>query len=252
MPDAKSLFEAELTRRGVTFSPADTEGGYRIQTDRGELTVSLANISRDYARDREANAVIHFAEQVLRRFELPSWERARTLVYFSAEPSAHEFGKAIRYPVSQEVTKVLVLTDEDESVVTWLTPDALAEWGVTQADVESAAYENMDRLLEGKSPEVETIDEMKLGMVPVGSVFKASTIFAPGFKTFVAQGLQWPVLAVIPCRDFILVLAETDKALLNRMAAVVKREYGESGYPITTEVFEISDDGIRAIGAFPK
>ena len=110
----------------------------------------------------------------------------------------------------------------------------------------------MNRLLDGKRLEVQKIDGMKLGLVPITSVFKASIIFAPNFRTFVSTELEWPVLAVLPCRDFIYVLSEKDKALLNRMGAVVQREYRESGYPITTEVLKISDNGIKAIGKLSK
>jgi hypothetical protein len=88
-------------------------------------------------------------------------------------------------------------------------------------------------------------------MVPVSSVFKASVIFAPGFKRFASKKLEWPILAVIPCRDFIYILSEKDKALLNRMGQVVQKEYRESGYQITTEVLKVSDEGIKAIGKFP-
>jgi hypothetical protein len=35
------------------------------------------------------------------------------------------------------------------------------------------------------------------------------------------------------------------------MGSVVVNEFRSSGYPITTEVLRISDDGIEAIGRFP-
>jgi hypothetical protein len=47
-------------------------------------------------------------------------------------------------------------------------------------------------------------------------------------------------------------IREKDKTLLNRMGRVVVNEYNRSGYPITTEVLRISDQGIEAIGEFPK
>jgi len=62
--------------------------------------------------------------------------------------------------------------------------------------------------------------------------------------------LTWPVLVVIPCRDFIYVL-EQDQELINRIGRVVVEEFQNSGYPITTEVLRISDDGIEVIGRFP-
>jgi uncharacterized protein YtpQ (UPF0354 family) len=252
MQDAESIFEAELRKRSVAFSGPDSDGLYKVQTERGELTVSLDNISRNHERDGDPESVVRFVDQVLSTFVLPTWDRAQSLVYFSAEPSDHDFGETVRRPVSDGVAKVLVLTDLKEGKITWLTPADLAKWNVSQDQIEQAASGNLSRLLDDKRLEVEEIDGMKLAMVPVESVFKASVIFASDFKSFVTNQLEWPVLVVIPCRDFIYVLSEKDKALLNRMGAVVQREYWESGYPITTEVLRISDEGIKAIGEFPK
>jgi hypothetical protein len=252
MPSARDIFETELSKRGIAFSPPDKEGLYRVQTDRGEVIVNLENIARDYQRDGDPKSVIHFVDRVLKTSEFPRWEIAQSLVYFSAEPSDYDFRDTIRETISDKVCRVLVLTDVDEGKVTWLTPSSLSRWGVTRAQVEAAASNNMNRLLDGKRLEVEVIDGMKLGMVPITSVFKASIIFAPNFKTFVSTDLEWPVLAVLPCRDFIYVISEKDKALLDRMSAVVQREYRKSGYPITTQVLKISDEGIKAIGEFPK
>jgi hypothetical protein len=54
----------------------------------------------------------------------------------------------------------------------------------------------------------------------------------------------------MPCRDFVYLLSQKDQPLLGRMGQVVMREYQKSGYPISTEVFEITDQGIRAIGDY--
>jgi hypothetical protein len=89
-------------------------------------------------------------------------------------------------------------------------------------------------------------------MIPIDSALKASLIFAPAFRRFVEADVGWPVLVVIPCRDFIYLLAEQDQALLGRMGGVVQKEFRESGYPITTEVLRLSDQGIEAIGKFPE
>ncbi len=252
MQTADTILEAELKRRGVSFTSQASVGLYKVQTEWGMITVNLENIRRNFQRDHDPEAVVRFVDQVLSAFVLPTWDKARSLVYFSAESSNSDFGDTIRYKVSDGVAKVLVLTDVEESKITWLTPSDLAVWGVNKDHVEQAASVNLSRLLDGKHLELETIDKVKLAMVPVGSVLKASIIFAPNFRSFVTTELQWPVLAMIPCRDFIYILSEKDKALLNRLGAVVQREYNESGYPITTEVLRISDEGIEAIEEFPK
>jgi hypothetical protein len=58
--------------------------------------------------------------------------------------------------------------------------------------------------------------------------------------------------AVIPDRDFIYVMAEKDHPLLKRMGSVVREQFREASYPLSTEVFLISDEGIKAIGAFAE
>lgn len=171
---------------------------------------------------------------------------------FLAEPSDHNFGDTIHYKISNDVAKVLVLTDLNEGKITWISSKMISDWKVTQAEVERNANENMAKLLKGKRPEVKEVDGQKLGMVPVQSVFKASTIFSPNFKEFVSSDIGWPVFAVIPCRDFIYILPEKDKSLLNRIGGIVQNEYRSSGYPITTEILKISDNGIEAIGKYPE
>ena len=81
------------------------------------------------------------------------------------------------------------------------------------------------------------------------SVFKASVIFAPKLRAFVERALGWPVLAATPCREFIYLFPNTDFELVGRSAGVVLREYANSGYPVTTEVWRISSKGVEAIGA---
>ncbi len=252
MQSAKSIFEDELNKRKIKYSGPDSEGLYKLDVNGLEVTVCLENISRNYERDEDPEIVINFVNQTLNILETPPWSKSKSLLFFSAEPSDHNFGDTIHYKVSDDVSKVLVLTDLNEGKVAWVSSEMITEWNVSLKEVERYAYQNMAKLLKGKRPEVKQIDGHKLGMIPVQSVFKASTIFSPSFKEFVSNDIGWPVLVVIPCRDFIYVLPEKDKALLNRMGGVVQKEYRTSGYPITTEVLKISDQGIKAIGKFPE
>lgn len=254
MSTANEIFEKELKRRSITFSPPDKEGLYKVHNGEIEITVNLANIARNFERDKDPESIIRFVDQVMRtgKEPLPPAEKAKPFIYFSAEPNDYDFGDAIRDKISDEVSKVLVLTEADEGKVTWLTPKMLSDWKISENEAKNIASQNMNKLLDGKKLEVRETAGMKLGMIPITTEFKASIIFASNFKKFVTTELIWPVIAVIPCRDFIYVLSEKDTDLLNRLGGVVQKEFRESGYPITTEVFKISDEGIKAIGAFPK
>ena len=80
--------------------------------------------------------------------------------------------------------------------------------------------------------------------------FKASLILSPAFRELVSPTLGWPVYVVVPSRDFAFVIRREDRDFLDRLGHVVVREYDNSGYSITTDVLEVSDDGIKAIGSF--
>jgi hypothetical protein len=255
-PAAGKLLERELRRRGIAFAKGDDDGRWKIEVEGTKIWLSLDNVARDLARDGDPERIVRFVDSALASVvgvgaELPPWKTARRRVYWSAEPASSELGDTLREEVTETVTRVLVIAAPEEKWLTWLGPKSLATWGVARAEVERAAGENLDRLLKGKALEVESARGKKLGMVPVASALKASLVFAPSFKRFVERSLGWPVLAVIPCRDFVYVIAEEDKDLLGAMGTVVQREYRQSGYPITTEVLRLSDDGIEAIGRFP-
>lgn len=250
--DVNAIFEAELRKRGVPF---EKEGdlSYRVEVGGWIVSASLENVGRNAERDQDEGVITRFVDHVLAfSASHPPWHEARTLLFWSTEPTTTDFGDSIHFDVSDEVARVLTLTNQDRSKVTWVTPAMCESWGVTIEDACSAASTNQDRLLDGI--ELETArgsDRLDtLGMIPVHPPYKASTIFAPAFKALVEPMLGWPVLVVLPCRDFVYVIAE-GSSLLDNLGSVVVNEFKNSGYPITTEVLRVSDDGIEAIGRFP-
>jgi len=58
-------------------------------------------------------------------------------------------------------------------------------------------------------------------------------------------------LAVVPDRDFLYLWAARHKDFAPRVGRVLVREYSKASYPISTEVYEITNQGIQAIGEFP-
>lgn len=249
-PDVNALFEAELTRRGIDWV-RDSADEYRIARDGGELCISLVNLRRNAVRDRDPSSVADFVDRVLgvRSFHTPDWTETSRFLLLSAEPAENKLDDTVATKVSDEVICVLTLTDADHSRITWVSSAMCERWGVTPDEAMATARRNQSDLLSGLTLEIRKTGDNKLGMVPVDSAYKASTLFAPSLKQFV-EPLGWPVLVVIPCRDFIYVLPD-GSPLVAKLGGVVVREFRESGYPITTEVFRVSDDGIEAIGRYP-
>lgn len=251
------IFESALERRGIEYS-INEEGLYVVEFGELSAAISLDNIRRDYERDHDIGAIEDFAEQIdLEVFgEDPSWEEVRPLLRYSLEPSDYESGleDALHEVVSASLLKVFVYIPEDCSRITWITNQAVANWGVSADEVKAAANSNMDQIARSTTLEIQDAGGVELGSLDLEETpFKASLILSPEFKSLVAPTHGWPVLVVAPARDFVFVLAKSNKSFLGRLGGVVLREYQESGHPITAEVLEVGDNGITAIGSFaPK
>jgi hypothetical protein len=126
----------------------------------------------------------------------------------------------------------------------------LQAWGVTRERAEAHATDNLARLLDATPLETTEADGHKLGMLATHSPLKASLIFAPNLRAKVESTLGWPILAVIPTRDFCYLIPTSAEALLEGVGRVVIGEYTKRGYPVSTEVFRIDDAGPQATGAF--
>jgi hypothetical protein len=250
--EVATLFLDELAKRNIDVK-LDNEGNYTLDSWGLSIKISLENVSRDFERDRDPQRIVTFVDAITNFLVLPDWPEAEGRIRWQPEPSDHKFGDTLRDAVSDKVSLVLVYVDPSETQIRWLTTADAEKWKKTKADLMAAAQRNMDLILQQTKIETAGMEEHQLGMLSHQLVaFKAALLFCPNLKKAVAPALGWPLFAVMPCRDFVYVLNQKDEPLLGRMGQVVMREYQKSGYPISTEVFEITDQGIRAIGDYQK
>ena len=59
-------------------------------------------------------------------------------------------------------------------------------------------------------------------------------------------------MAVAPDRDFLYVWAAKHDKFVNRVGRTTVEEYSKASYPLSTEVYSVSDGGITVIGEFPS
>ncbi len=252
MPDdPRILFESELTRRGLSFRRDQDSPRYILKSRGIELFISLDNVVRAYQRDVDHSAIARFVDSVLANGAAhPSWAQAQSSILLSLEPADHVEPSELRRPVSQLVDRVPVLFDEPAGKITWISEAMLENWKITRADMEAAAATNLAALLAQTPVEHKEIDGVRLGLLASPLPFKAALMLAPNLRQVVEPVLGWPLYAVAPARDFIYLWAAEHADFAGRVGRVVVDEFNKSPYPISTEVFEISDGGIKAIGAF--
>lgn len=254
--DVRSEFEAELKRRGFTFARTD-DGRYEVtsaalKASEFNLTVSIENLTRDVERDGDRAAITRFVDRFEQVSDAPiAWETARPLLRFSVEPNDYEADakrSALHRPASAMTMLVLTRVSANGDVQ-WLTASDLETWGVSREEAERVASANLDALLAGRSPDVQDVGGKQMGMIPIPQrESKASVIFAPHFRQYIEPKMGWPVFAVTPCRDFVYVFSSDSFELVGKAGGTVLREFQTSGYPVTTEVWKISDAGVEAIG----
>ncbi len=251
-PSIDDLFLRELASRDVRAARLSA-GTYRLtHTARGEVEISLDNIGREIERDGDPKRMASFVDAILAAPPVPRlWAEAKKGLRLSAEPTSLKLGNAVRDDLSVELARVLAYTDADEAAVVYVDPAQLAVWKTTEEKARLQAAANLRDLLADTEIEFSLVAGHPMALFVTNSVFKASLIFAPNLKKLVVEKLGWPVVAIAPCRDFLMVFsaARLDD-LLARLGAIVLREFDGSGYPITSEVLEISDAGLRALGAF--
>jgi hypothetical protein len=253
MSDATALFEQELTRRGIAFRPDGASDRYVVEHDGTELFVSLHNVSREYARDQDPGRITRFVDAVLSpRGASRCWEEARTSVLFCFEPSDYAEPPELRHPVSERVDRVPVHFDPIRGLISWITPDMLARWSISRHEAELEAAKNLAVALGNATVQHKDIDGVQLGHLETTLPFKTALLLAPNLKDVVAPLLGWPLHAVMPDRDFLFLWDSRHTDFVGRVGRVVVDEFMNAPYPISTEVFEVSDSGIKAIGAFAE
>jgi hypothetical protein len=247
MVDARELFRAELARRGGVYSLAD-DGRLMVSVGSMQILVSLNNLDRQLAGDgADGDRAAAFATQVLAAARLSPVTADR--LYWFAEPNDYEVSAEIRDPVSPRLDRVLVHVSGDGGLIRWVAHAHLNEVGMTTTDAAERAWANLDQAVRRAQVTTGEIAGALVAMLATELPSKASLLLAPALREMVEDVIGWPVLAVAPDRDFVYLWNASRRALITVMGGVVCREYAQAPYPLSTEIFQISDS-LRAIGTY--
>jgi hypothetical protein len=251
--DIQLLFEAELRRRGHHFSIDSQTGLHIVEIDSGRrLFVCLSNLKREIARDGDLGRIARFTESVLGSTDAAILDLSPDQLYWSLETSDYKDRADYRVSISERVDRVLVHITTTPPLITWVTPEMLASLNLTEEEAGSKAFSNLGKALGESSVGFIDIDGVNLGYITTSFPSKASLILAQNLEEIVRDKLGWPLLAVAPDRDFLYLLAAQHLDFVQRLGTVVLDQYAEAAYAISTEVFEISDQGIHVIGDFRR
>jgi hypothetical protein len=247
----RALFEDELQRRGIAFTMDAESGRHAVEVGGGRMLVSLDNLQRDVTGDGGSGHVSRFVDSVVASSGVSEAALSADRLYWCLEPSDYEARADYRAAMSDRVDRVLVHLSSDGRLVTWVTSGMLGLLGLSESDAGDRAFTNLGRALSKATVESTGIDKVQLGFVGTSLPFKTALILATNLREVVGAVLGWPLMAVVPNRDFLYLWAARHSDFAQRVGSVVVREYSKASYPISTEVYEITEQQIRAIGEFP-
>jgi len=153
-------------------------------------------------------------------------------LYWFAEPNDYEVSAEIRAPVSPRLDRVLVHVTGDGGLIRWVAHAHLDKAGLTATDAAERAWANLD--LAVRQAQVTTGEIAAATVVMLAateSPSKASLLLAPALREVVEDVIGWPVLAVAPDRDFVILWNAGRRDLITGMGSVVCREYAPGVLP---------------------
>jgi len=248
-----SALNAAVQPRKVSWDPDDALSAIVTLPTGRQFALSLCEplrLAENAATDDELRGWFEVA--VRDWHPILPWAEIRDRLRWSLEPAAREGPDLVSVRISPQLQAIVVETEPDDARIRYVTTAEANQWAATRAEVFAAAARGSSRLL---SAATVVVDEPVAGHVTLyfeaPSEWKASLLLAPTLRSIVSPHLGWPVLAIAPARDFLLVFSESSASFLTeRLGEVVHREFNAAGYPLTREVLKRSDDGVAAIGAF--
>jgi len=242
----RRLVEAELARRGMA-SAVDLRSGRLIVAapDGNTLMISLQNLERIYASQRDPAAITAYVDALL----TPAAPMSADGLAWLLEPNSYEPEPPVRQPVTPRLDRVLAHVAPDGSQLTWVGNRDVESLGMDVAAASDRAYANLDRELRRAEAFIDDRTGVPVMMLETAFPAKASLLLAPALRQIAAPRIGWPVLAIAPDRDFVLLWNADFQDFVQRVSAVVAREHRQAPYPLSLEVFHLDED-VRALGEF--
>ena len=130
------------------------------------------------------------------------------------EGNHRDFEEAVVTKLTNDTSAVLVWAPPDEQIIVWLRRKNLSDWLTEEVEATQLEREGLDRLLADINLVPQVIDQQhSVALFETDSVFKASLLLAPGLRAKVEPLLGWPVCAVAPCRDFVMLFRDFNNLL---------------------------------------
>jgi hypothetical protein len=254
------LCEREWRLQGLRFSRSTDSRTYCVDCGNGyEATVNLLNVTRQFAKYGDAYLVMQFATSILDEVaDFDDWEKTKRQVIWTIQSNDLVEQSDLAIHLSDQTHRALAHYDPVTGEVLGLESHMLIDMSVSEAMAGEAADANLAAALHKSDLIVRVHRGVRFAMIYTELPFKASLMLAPNLRKVVEPVLGWPLFIVMPRQNFMSLYdarcfengAVDIFEMLPGLGSLVLEEYEHGTYPLSTEIFEISDNGVRAVAEF--
>ncbi|HLK55595.1 MAG TPA: hypothetical protein VKU00_03475 [Chthonomonadaceae bacterium] len=245
--DAKTIFLADVRAKGITVQEELPDGRVVLVQNGFSITIVLDNVTREFNQTHDPEVVHQFVRSLDGRWpEALTWERAKPNLLYIAEQAAMETGDSIKAPVAGNVIKVLEHFDSKHGELRFITPKDFKDWNVTQQQVDAVVEKNMTAFVSEHAMHLRNEGPVHFAWLDCPETpSQASLFLSEGFKKGMKATLSLPVYVALPSRGALYIIPAKNKSQIPMLRQEVLDAYKQDSHPLTTEVFEVSDSGIR-------
>ncbi len=141
-------------------------------------------------------------------------------------------------------TSIVYVIDLPRMTVS-ITLEQVVRWGLDMEEVEQLARTNLSRY--APSVEVKVVESAEGGRVAILSVqdgYDAARLLMDSLHVRLAPRLRGDFYVAAPARDIFLAISQGPDDFLQRVQSRVDRDYQRLPYPITKDLFVVTQDGV--------
>ena len=257
-----TVFERRLRTRSVWFCFDEDTETYRTENVDGlEGRINLSNITREIARDGNIYRAVRFADNVAFPACFPrDWSKVKHQVFWDIQSNTLVGQSDLAFHLSDQTHQMPVILDVATMQIIHLDSHMLIGMAVSEETVAEAADENLSAALYNALFTIREHEGVRFAVVGCYLPFKAALLLAPNLREIAEPILGWPLFAVIPRRNFMYLYdarcfenGVTDIfEKIPGLGNVVLEEFDLGAYPLSTEIFEITDEGVRAVAEYRR
>lgn len=247
---AAEYFKKQLGDKGISIERIDTDGNYVVKHQGAEYIISLENASSNAIRDNSMSHIDTLVSSIpVTQKEFKNFAEIRMQIFPSYESKEFFTGNAVNDAFSEKALVRFVIFQDGKLI--YIGKNDLKQWNLDVPKLKSLAFANLETEFNKSEIEVSEIEGRKLYHINADFPLKSTFLGTKKFYSKLSPKLGRDIYAVMPVRDFCYFFSGADKDFfLSRIGQTVQKEYAESGYKISKELFQINSSGVKPVGTF--